>query len=46
MVKDGKGYMFKWWRIGRGICSMGKDWKKVYISWLRNIKMDMFNGEG
>ena len=46
MVKEVKEYMFKWLRMGRSICKKVEDRKDVYIPWLRNIKRDMFNGEG
>jgi len=36
MVKDGKEVYVQ----------MVEDRKEVYIPWLRNIKRDMFNGEG
>ena len=36
MVKEYKEGYVQWWRIGR----------RYYIPWLKNIKMDMFNGEG
>ena len=40
-----KGGYVLWFWIARGICSMVKNRKEVYVPWLRNRNEDMFYGE-
>ena len=37
-LKNIKGYMFKWLRMGRGICSMVEDRKEVLYSMVKEYK--------